>query len=38
MSAEEYLLFWTNFKEYIKVNQCQIEFKSPSRQYFQMSN
>jgi len=38
MSAEEYLLFWTNFKEYIKVNHCQIEFKSPSRQYFQMSN
>ena len=38
MSSEEYLLFWTNFKEYVKVNPCLIDFKTPSHQYFQMSN
>ena len=37
MSVEEYLLFWTNFKEYLKVNPCAIEFESPSHQPHQIS-
>ena len=37
MSVEEYLLFWTNFKEYLKVNPCAIEFESPSHQPHQIT-
>ena len=37
MSAEEYLLFWTNFKEYLKKQSCPIEFESPSHQPHQIT-
>lgn len=34
---EERLLFWTNFKEYLKKQSCPIEFESPSHQPHQIT-
>lgn len=35
--TEERLLFWTNFKEYLKKQSCPIEFESPSHQPHQIT-
>ena len=37
MSKEEYSLFWTNFKEFLKNNPCPIDFESASHQFFQIT-